>query len=207
MIRKFEDKAARYRLIAKAELSWHKGNAKPYFSLTGDGMDRGSEFGGCCHDDILKHWPDLQPLVDLHLSDIDGVPMHAEANGWYNLAGALGGLGEAYHAGNSKRNMLCAPPANAPWRDTEYREPTQEECVQLFANYIRLPLVEAQAFIATLDVPPMPLGNAAILTVRHNAKQVRKAWAAFCEQQKPRWLAEANDAIARFALERPTAPK
>lgn len=87
MIRKHEDKALRYRITAKAELSWRRGNAKPYFSLTADGCDRGSEFGGCCHEEILKHWPDLQPLVDLHLSDIDGVPMHVLENGFYHLGG------------------------------------------------------------------------------------------------------------------------
>lgn len=87
MIRKFVDAAERYRLTATAELSWHRGNAKPYFSLTGDGMDRGSGFGGCCHDEILKHWPDLAPLVALHLATIDGEPMHALENGFYHLGG------------------------------------------------------------------------------------------------------------------------
>jgi hypothetical protein len=87
MIRKFIDRENRYYITATAALSWHRGNAKPYFSLTADGKDRGSKFGGCCHDEILKHWPDLQPLADLHLSDIDGIPMHALENGFYHLGG------------------------------------------------------------------------------------------------------------------------
>ncbi len=87
MQRTFKDTEARYTITAKAQLSWLKGNAQPYFSLTADGRDRGSEFGGCCHDEILKQWPDLQPLADLHLSTIDGVPMHCVANGFYHLGG------------------------------------------------------------------------------------------------------------------------
>jgi hypothetical protein len=80
-------KEDQYRITAKAELSWLKGNAKPYFSLTASGVDRDCEFGGCCHDEILKHWPDLAPLVNLHLSDIDGIPMHALENGFFHLGG------------------------------------------------------------------------------------------------------------------------
>ena len=39
--------------------------------------------GGCIHEDILKHIPHLQPIVNLHLSNLEGVPMHAVANGTY----------------------------------------------------------------------------------------------------------------------------
>lgn len=77
----------RYHITATAKLSWHKGNAKPHFSLTATGQDHGSEFGGCCHNEILKHWPDLKSLADLHLSDVDGTPMHALENGFYWLGG------------------------------------------------------------------------------------------------------------------------
>jgi hypothetical protein len=87
MQRTFRDADGRYYIKATAKLSWHKGNKKPYFSLTAEGKDHGSEFGGCCHDEILKQWPDLQPIADLHLSDIDGVPMHALENGFYHLGG------------------------------------------------------------------------------------------------------------------------
>ncbi|MDT8900613.1 hypothetical protein [Anaeroselena agilis] len=69
------------------------GDQTPYFSITGevyptkaDGTrDRRRSMiaCGCIHETILKAWPDLADLVALHLSDIDGQPMHAIENGWY----------------------------------------------------------------------------------------------------------------------------
>lgn len=41
--------------------------------------------GGVIHDTILRLRPDLKNLVDLHLSDMEGKPMHAYANGKYHL--------------------------------------------------------------------------------------------------------------------------
>jgi hypothetical protein len=37
------------------------------------------------HDDILKAFPELKPVVDVHLSDPDGAPMHAVANAVYHI--------------------------------------------------------------------------------------------------------------------------
>lgn len=45
------------------------------------------DFGGADHDLILRVAPELAPLVTAHLSDPDGTPMHAEANGWYFYSG------------------------------------------------------------------------------------------------------------------------
>lgn len=42
----------------------------------------------CLHDEIRLFAPELGPVIDVHLADPDGVPMHAEANGWYFYSGA-----------------------------------------------------------------------------------------------------------------------
>jgi hypothetical protein len=64
-------------------LNYIRGNSKPYFSVTYSDRD----LGGCCHELILEKHPDLADLVALHLSDIDGQPMHALENGFYWLGG------------------------------------------------------------------------------------------------------------------------
>jgi hypothetical protein len=63
----------------------HKiGNQKPYFSLTGRVVEKGLEsYSGAIHDEILKAFPQLADIAALHLSDIDGKPMHSFENGKY----------------------------------------------------------------------------------------------------------------------------
>jgi len=64
---------------------------RPYFSITADLKYKGG--GSCCgcmHKDVLKVAPEFKPFVDLHLSNLDGIPMHAEENGFYWLAKAAG---------------------------------------------------------------------------------------------------------------------
>jgi hypothetical protein len=76
------------RFDVRAELVHLAGNARPYFSITGTvrrtvgGGDRVLAFG-CIHEEILHVWPDLAPLVRVHLSDDLGVPIHAAANAAY----------------------------------------------------------------------------------------------------------------------------
>ena len=68
----------------------HKiGEQKPYFSLTGEILDQNGKFEsvGCIHEEIIRIWPDLKILVDLHLSDGNGIPMHAFENGFYFSGG------------------------------------------------------------------------------------------------------------------------
>jgi hypothetical protein len=69
-----------------------------YFSLTGELYERrpnargitryeqGREpdIGGQITDDVLRAFPKLAPFARMHLADVEtGVPMHADANGWY----------------------------------------------------------------------------------------------------------------------------
>lgn len=113
-----------------AGLLYLKGNRRPYFSVTAAigtarQLQTGDwQAGGCCHSEIAEAWPELAPVIALHLSDDIGLPMHAEANGWYSLAGYYGGAGEQYHRGHD------TPP---------------DKCLQVFADHVRLPLADAKA--------------------------------------------------------------
>lgn len=48
---------------------------------------REATFGGADHKTILRVAPELGAIVACHLADPSGVPMHAEANGWYFYSG------------------------------------------------------------------------------------------------------------------------
>ncbi len=68
------------------------------FSVTGEihNSRRAFELGtgnphtcGCIHDEILSAFPQLAPIVRMHLADAEtGEPMHGPLNGWYRLSGA-----------------------------------------------------------------------------------------------------------------------
>lgn len=78
------------RLVITAQLEHLQGNAQAHFSVTAEeyeGRKREPVSCGCLHDMILQHAPEFAPAVALHLSDADGAPMHAEANGWYWAGG------------------------------------------------------------------------------------------------------------------------
>src|ERR1700752_2920010 len=74
-----------------------------YFSVTADtyssrgafelGATNAIHSAGCQHDAITAAFPQLAPIVALHMSDVEtGEPPHAESNGWYNYAGSRADL-------------------------------------------------------------------------------------------------------------------
>jgi hypothetical protein len=83
------------RLEVEAKLYILGSNSYPYYSLTGSVKSYDKRLrdpylaGGCMHETILKYYPQLAPLVTVHLSEADGTPMHAEANAryWAGLCG------------------------------------------------------------------------------------------------------------------------
>jgi hypothetical protein len=85
----FYEGGQKYRIQVRAQLEHLDGNKKPYFSIGGDihrlakNGRKVWESGGCIHEEIVKHFPQLQLLVDIHLADDEGVPMHAYANAAY----------------------------------------------------------------------------------------------------------------------------
>jgi hypothetical protein len=170
----------------------HKiGEQRPYFSVTGEittpesRRRRDSEMAGCIHDHILHLWPRLAPVIAMHLSDDTGAPMHAAANAWYSLAGYYANTDDRYHAGNSQRNFPRATIDPAlPWDTTEYRYPTPEECLQSFAEDVRLPLEEARSVAVSLG------------SWRDDWMQARVQFDRWIETQRPRWQREADAATA-----------
>jgi hypothetical protein len=145
-------------------------NDRGYFSVTADWPSQ--QAGGCLHDEVLSVAPELAPLVDLHLSDdITGEPMHAEANGYYWAAGALGGLSQQFHGSNG----LTAK--------------SQEECEHIFAEYVRLPLLGARGVLVALQHKAETEGH----------KQARAWFGQWISTQRSRWAAEAAAGRALLA--------
>ena len=83
------------RTVIKCQLADDCRNGHEHFSLTADIDEKDNRGrwcesgGGCCHEHILKIAPEFAPFAPLHLSDQDGVPMHAFANAWYWFQGAF----------------------------------------------------------------------------------------------------------------------
>lgn len=129
----------------EAGLLYIQGNRRPYFSISAaiartSARLRSGDWESSGRDPIEAVWPELRPILALHVSDDLGVPMHAEANGWYQLAGYYGGAGERYHAGNLKRQI---------WKPDGtfdgFREPTADECLASWADHIRISVDGARA--------------------------------------------------------------
>lgn len=103
-------------LVADSKLHLLGGNARPHFSVTGElwktegAYRRGNESGlltcGAIHDEILAGFPELAPVVAVHLADDDGVPMHAVANGWYFYSGAAEAYERAYPKWHDPEKIL-----------------------------------------------------------------------------------------------------
>jgi len=64
--------------------------------------DRNMTSGGCCHDEILKYFPQFKIFIDLHLCDYLGIPMHATANGFYHLTNGFERL-----EGKTQKEYFC----------------------------------------------------------------------------------------------------
>jgi hypothetical protein len=67
-------------------------NGHQDFAITGTfweiGKNRSNNLisSGCCHDDILKHFPELKIFVDLHLCDYAGIPTYIIENGYFHMS-------------------------------------------------------------------------------------------------------------------------
>ena len=127
---------------------------------------------GCMHEETAKYWPAIAPLIPLHLSDIQtGEPMHAEANGWYWLAGAAGGLGERYHRSNAGDHIA-------------------EQCFVVLASHLRISEEAARSLVevvSSLYNVPVVEGD----DPRASKVIARNFFHDYVNNQRARWQNEA----------------
>ncbi|MDO9252593.1 MAG: hypothetical protein Q7U48_13720 [Hydrogenophaga sp.] len=186
------------KVRAVGGLHFIRGNAPTYFSLTIESWKGGREDEfGAGHNRLIKRWPELKPLADLHLSDIDGVPTHAEGNGWYWLAGAapeLQAQGQ-YHGGNGQRQH---------WKPDGsfdgYRESTPDECLQVFAEHVRISLADAAELRQLVVAETETVNQYDRVYLGLGRVKARAAFAHWIEAQKPRWKADADACVASLGL-------
>lgn len=86
--KEYVENGQRYFIKAKCFLGDDCNNGKASFSITveiylveGDNMTL--ESCGCCHDEIVKQFPELKPFIMLHLCDYDGKILYPVSNGTY----------------------------------------------------------------------------------------------------------------------------
>lgn len=153
----------RHRIVVTAGLHQLGANLRPYFSVTCEVInkrksgDRAIEEGGAAHELIAEHFPELAPVIALHLSDDEGVPMHAVENA-------------RYWAGRTQ--FKTADVRKAPDRGLER---VDLPWLPYLASHLRIP-EDAAAALARLDDDA--------------------AFVADIEAQRPRWQAEAAEAVA-----------
>lgn len=162
-------------------LHYIKGNSAPHFTVGADAINplrRGDKIDrcGCLHEEILELFPDFAPLVALHLSDIDGVPMHAASKAIYWAAGVLGGdrpLGQQYHGGSGSSAKDGA------------------ECLRILGKHLRVDEKEATRLVGALNK-----------AYKHRGlkEMVADYMGGYVEGCKPRWEAEADAVIKQFNL-------
>lgn len=177
------------KVVAKGGVHMIRGNSKPYFSLTCDIYEGGRDVGGgAAHELIVKLFPHLKPLADLHMSNIDGEPMHAAENGLYYIQHMIPGA------------MGCDPFASG-FADQGYgKKRSDEECIQIMADHFRISLNEARALLVALIFHAESVSHYKRVYEGGAKPVVKAAMAIWVEAQKPRWKAEADKAIADLGL-------
>lgn len=86
----FKEDGEEYRIIVTISLDDDCHNNMCDWSITAD-IEHKSEYGyreymgGCCHDEIIKHCPELAKFIPLHCCNHYGAPMYPVENGIYHV--------------------------------------------------------------------------------------------------------------------------
>lgn len=85
----YVENGEKYTITVTAKLADECKNGHCDFSITADIVRiarngrRVMAGGGCCHEEIAKHFHELRKYIPLHLCNYKGMPMYPEANGQY----------------------------------------------------------------------------------------------------------------------------
>lgn len=185
-----------YGTVTVTAQAYHLGNNEhPHFSVTCEYRNG----GGAAHDICLEVWPEIKPIIDLHLADVDtGEPMHAEANGFYWLAGYAGGLGEKFHG----RTL-----------DYGQKEPRHsiDDCLRILSEHLRVPLENMRNIVSIVLAEGKELAKKARYTLQTKGGPIiqedraigyytRGLFAQYVEAQKDRWKREAIAGVALLTV-------
>ena len=103
-----------YRIDVKIQLTDECKNGVCHWSITADiyGKRQNGRFvwcsGGCCHNEISKHFPEFSKFVALHLSDCYGAPLYAVENGFYHITNSSKETAINYlRITETEYNLLC----------------------------------------------------------------------------------------------------
>lgn len=81
--RYYNERGRKYSITAEMRFDDSCNNGHETFAITADIRENGREYmGGCCHEEIAKRFPELEPLIKWHLVSTDG-PMHYPGNVTY----------------------------------------------------------------------------------------------------------------------------
>lgn len=152
-------------------------NQQPHFSVTVSGPN----FGGCCHDIVLRLRPELKPVVDLHLSTDDGVPMHATANAVHWISGILTDLPGFKFRPNSSKH--------------DYGRQTPEWCLQVLGEHLRMDPAPVVDRVREAVRPWLATYSEHEADPKHIERLVHDVVAQIVDEQRPRWKQEADRAI------------
>jgi hypothetical protein len=86
----YTEHGSQLRIVAEVRHDDRCGNGHNSFAITATidekcGGQWRDHSGGCCHDEVAKHFPELAPLIKWHLTSTDG-PMHYVANTTYHAS-------------------------------------------------------------------------------------------------------------------------
>lgn len=85
-VKKFTKLVGNEKIIVNVRYDDECGNGHNTFSITADIYENGRfSAGGCMHEEIAKHFPELEPLIKWHLCSSDG-PLHYVANTLWHIS-------------------------------------------------------------------------------------------------------------------------